>query len=316
MSDSGLLIKKTVFILIGLVCLLTPWVTPSVALFLGIFVAFTVGLEYEKETIQNITNWLLKASVVGLGFGMDFYSAIEAGKEGMLFTILSITVTLGLGYILAKKLSVDSKTSILISSGTAICGGSAIAAMAPVINADGKQVSAALGAVFVLNSIALFFFPLAGNLFQLSEVQFGYWAAIAIHDTSSVVGAAATYGSQALAIATSVKLGRALWIFPLTIAASFINRSSQKKISIPYFIVLFVAAMLLNSFNTPVSIFSGVFVMAAKKGLILTLFLIGTGLSVSELREVGVRPMVKAVALWLAIAIGSLWMITSGLFGG
>lgn len=305
---SYLPVKKGIFILTGLFCL-TPWAGPPLALFLGIIVALSIGSVFDKESVHTITGWLLKASVVGLGFGMNLYTSIEAGKEGLVFTVLSITSTLGLGYYLAKKLSIDTKTSILISSGTAICGGSAIAAIAPIINANRKQVSIALGAVFILNSVALFLFPIAGDLMQLTQNQFGYWAAIAIHDTSSVVGAAASYGPTALSVATTVKLGRALWILPLTFIASFLYQSQSQKISIPYFIAFFVGAMLINTFTPTTSILSDWIVPLAKQGLTFTLFLIGTGLSVNVIKGVGFRPLIKALILWVFISIGSLWMI-------
>lgn len=302
--------KRRIFILMGLFCL-TPWVGPPLALLLGIITAFSIGHAYEKKSVSKITSWLLEASVVGLGFGMNFYASLEAGKEGLIFTLISITGTLGLGYYLAKQLSVDSKTSILISSGTAICGGSAIAAMSPVINANDKQISIALGAVFILNSVALFIFPFVGDLIHLTQTQFGYWSAIAIHDTSSVVGAAASYGSKALSVATTVKLARALWILPLTFIASFLFKAESKKINIPYFIFLFVSAMLLNTFVPTISAFSDWIVPIAKKSLTLTLFLIGSGLSIDVLKGVGFRPLIKAIILWALITIGSLWMITS-----
>ncbi|MEX0720102.1 MAG: putative sulfate exporter family transporter [Balneolaceae bacterium] len=301
-------IKKILFIAVALLCF-TPWVQPPLALLLGIILAFTIGQVFDGKGVSKSTGWLLKTSVVGLGFGMNFFSAIEVGKTGLLITVISIASTFAIGYIIAKKLSVDSKISILISSGTAICGGSAIAAMSPIINANSKQISIALGAVFILNSVALFIFPLIGNLMDLSQTQFGYWAAIAIHDTSSVVGAAASYGSNALSIATTVKLGRALWILPITFLTSFLFKSENSKIKIPYFIGLFVVAMLLNTFVPAISAYSDWIVLLAKKGLTLTLFLIGSGLSVSVLKAVGFRPMIKAILLWIFIALSSLGMI-------
>ena len=301
-------VKKGIVILSGLLCF-TSWVGPPLALLLGIVLACSIGPVFKKALVQKMANWLLKASVVGLGFGMNFHASVEAGKEGLIFTIVSIIATLSLGAYLAKKLSVDIKTSILISSGTAICGGSAIAAMSPVIDADDNQISVALGAVFILNSVALFLFPFAGHLLHLSQTEFGYWAAIAIHDTSSVVGAAASYGATALSVATTVKLGRALWIIPLTFCASFLYKSGNQQVRVPYFIFFFVGAMLLNTFSPAISIHSEWVVTAAKKGLTLTLFLIGTGLSTRVLKAVGFRPMAKAVILWMAISAGSLWMI-------
>ncbi|SHG69326.1 conserved hypothetical integral membrane protein [Fodinibius roseus] len=300
--------KKGLFIILSLFCL-THWVGPPLALLLGIVLAVTIGNTFEKKSIDNMASWLLKASVVGLGFGMNFNDAVEVGKDGLVFTIIFIVSTLGLGYFLAKKLSIDSKTSTLISSGTAICGGSAIAAIAPVIDANNRQISAALGTVFILNSVALFIFPFVGDLLHLSQTQFGYWAAFAIHDTSSVVGAAASYGSTALSVATSVKLGRALWILPLTFVASLVYKVKSNKISIPYFIFLFVGATLLNTFVPSISEITVWIVPLAKQGLTFTLFLIGSGLTIKVVKRVGFRPLIKATILWICITIGSLWVI-------
>lgn len=301
-------LKKTVFIFAGLLCL-SPWIGPPLALLMGIIAVIILGNVFEKNTVHKITSWLLKASVVGLGFGMDFFASLEVGKKGMLFTVLSIGCTFILGYYLARKFSINKKIAVLISSGTAICGGSAIAAMTPIVDATNKQASVALGAVFILNSLALFLFPFLGYVIDLNQSEFGYWAAIAIHDTSSVVGAAATYGAEALAIATSVKLGRALWILPLTFTASLIYKSKNKKVSFPYFILLFVAGMLLNTFVPTIAALSQWIVPAAEKGLTLTLFLIGTGLSMDEIREVGSRPLITAILLWIFITVGALSMV-------
>lgn len=301
-------LKKAVFISIGILCL-SPWIDPPLALLMGIIAVVILGNAFEKKNVHQITSWLLKASVVGLGFGMDFFASVEAGKKGIIFTVLSIGCTFVLGYYLARKFSINKKIAVLISSGTAICGGSAIAAMTPVVDATNKQASVALGSIFILNSIALFLFPFLGHIIDLNQSQFGYWSAIAIHDTSSVVGAAATYGAEALSIATSVKLGRALWILPLTFTASYIYKSKNTKISFPYFIILFVVGMLLNTFVPPISAFSQWIVSAAEKGLTLTLFLIGTGLSVDEIKDVGTRPLIIAVLLWVFITVGALSMV-------
>ena len=302
--------KKMIFLAVGGLCL-SPWVGPPLALGLGILVALLAGPVFDKEIIHKITNVLLKSAVVGLGFGMNFNTAIKVGREGLLFTIVSIAATLGFGYYLGKKLRIDNKTTTLITSGTAICGGSAIAAMSPVIDANDRQISTALGTVFVLNSVALFLFPLLGDILHLTQAQFGYWSAIAIHDTSSVVGAASAYGNQALQIATSVKLERALWILPLSLVGSWVYNSSKGSAVIPYFIFLFIAAMLVNTFVPGMSPLSSWIVPASKKMLTVTLFLIGTGLSLPVLKEVGFRPLLKGILLWIFIAAGSLWMILS-----
>jgi len=300
--------KKGLFFIISFLCF-TEWMSPSSALLVGIIFALTLGSTFEEKSVSTAAGWLLKISVVGLGFGMNFFNAIEVGKYGLVITSISITTSLVLGYYLGKKLKVDNKTTTLISSGTAICGGSAIAAIAPIIDANGRQITVALGIIFILNSIALFIFPWIGELLQLSQTQFGYWSAIAIHDTSSVVGAATIYGNQALEIATSVKLQRALWILPLSLLASFIYQSGKGKVTIPYFIFLFIVATLLNTFVPFISSQSVWIVSLAKKCLILTLFLIGTSLSSDMIRNIGIRPMVKGVLLWIIIAIGSLFII-------
>lgn len=246
--------------------------------------------------------FLLQFSVVGLGFGMNVSSAISAGKEGFLLTVFSIFGTLIFGLLLGKWLKTEKKTSHLISCGTAICGGSAIAAISPVIKSDENQTSIALGVIFILNAIALFIFPFIGHQLDLSQKDFGLWCAIAIHDTSSVVGAANKYGAEALQIATTVKLARALWIIPISIITAIIFKNKNSKIKIPYFIGLFVLAMLVNSYVPSVSIVASHLVNIAKIGLTITLFLIGTTLSMSTLKSVGLKPLLQGVFLWIFIA--------------
>ena len=254
---------------------------------------------------------LLQYSVVGLGFGMNLYESLASGREGMLFTIVSVAGTLVTGMLIGRKLlKVDKETSYLISSGTAICGGSAIAAVGPVIKAKPENMSVALAVVFVLNAIALFIFPSIGNWLGLSQQEFGTWAAIAIHDTSSVVGAGASYGEEALKVATTIKLTRALWIIPLALATSLIFKSKDSKITIPWFILYFVIAILLNTFilnNVPEfgKVISGV----ARKCLTLTMFFIGASLSTDVLRSVGIKPLIQGILLWIIISIGSLLYI-------
>ena len=291
-----------------LVFSLTPWASPAVALLLGIVLAQTLGHPYAADN-KKVSGLLLKASVVGLGFGMNLFNALQAGKEGFVFTVVSITGTLVLGAVLARLFGVDKKTAQLVSSGTAICGGSAIAAVAPVLKADEKQISVALGIVFVLNALALFVFPPIGNWLALSQEQFGLWSAIAIHDTSSVVGAAARYGEEALTVATTVKLMRALWIIPLALFFSMLERGKGGGVSIPWFIGLFVLAMVLNTYVPYIDEVSPYLVAVSKAGLRGSLFLIGAGLSKKNLRSVGVKPMVLGVLLWLAIGSVSLGVI-------
>lgn len=240
---------------------------------------------------------------------MNLSFALSAGREGFLFTVASIFGVLALGFVLGKAFKTERKTSFLISAGTAICGGSAIAALSPVMKAGEKEISAALGIVFILNSVALFIFPGIGHALNLSQSQFGIWCAIAIHDTSSVVGAASKYGEQALQIATTVKLARALWIIPVAFGTAFIFKSDQKKVKIPYFIGLFVLAMLANTYLPFIKPLVPYFVNAAKTALTLTLFLIGSGLSFKVIKTVGIKPFLQGVILWIAISSVSLWAI-------
>jgi len=311
--NSGLLLnvnehtRKAIFI-IGIVLCLTPFISPAVALLMGLIIAQFTGHPYIHLN-HKATHLLLQVSVVGLGFGMNVHSALQAGKEGILFTIASITGTLIFGTLMGKWLSIEKKTSFLISSGTAICGGSAIAAISPVIKAEEKQISVALGCVFILNSIALFIFPLIGHYLNLSQTQFGLWCAIAIHDTSSVVGAASKYGPHALEVATTVKLARALWIIPVAFMSTFIFKNKSKNISIPYFIGLFVLAMIANTYIPAVKLISPYFISIAKAGLTLTLFLIGAGLSRAVLASVGFKPLLQGVLLWATISTAALYAV-------
>ncbi len=289
---------------------LSCWCTPPVMLFLGLAYALICGQGYPSFN-KKMSKMLLQYSVVGLGFGMNLHESLASGKEGMTFTIISVTGTLAIGMLIGRKLlKVDRETSYLISSGTAICGGSAIAAVGPVIKAKPANMSVALAVVFVLNAIALFIFPSIGHWLELSQQQFGTWAAIAIHDTSSVVGAGAAYGEEALEIATTIKLTRALWIIPLALATSFIFKSKDSKIAIPWFILYFIIAILLNTFifNSVPQVgitISGI----ARRLLTLTMFFIGASLSMDVLRAVGIRPLIQGVLLWIVISVGSLLYI-------
>ena len=290
---------------IGVAACLFPFVSPAIALFMGLLLGFTVGNPYIKQS-SIASKYLLQFSVVGLGFGMNLYESLQSGKEGMLFTVVSVVGVLALGFWLGRRMLMDSKTAYLISSGTAICGGSAIAAVAPILKANPNQMSVSLGTIFILNAIALFIFPPIGKLLELTQEQFGLWAAIAIHDTSSVVGAGAAYGNKALEVATMVKLTRALWIIPLSIATTFFFKQKETKIKIPWFIFFFVLAMVANTiFNLPEKITSFL-VFLSKKGMTITLFLIGSGLSLKVLKSVGMRPLVLGVTLWIFIGLISL----------
>lgn len=302
--------QKAVFIILILFCL-SPFGSPPVALALGLVLAFTIGSPFPSLSGKP-TKYLLQASVVLLGFGMDLGAVYKAGKDGILFTIATIFGTLILGYFAGKFLNVDAKTSSLISAGTAICGGSAIAAVAPAIEAESEQISVSLGTVFVLNSIALFLFPVIGHALSLTQNQFGVWSAIAIHDTSSVVGASGTYGVEALAVATTVKLARALWIAPITLLFAYLYRKkdggTNAKIAVPWFIFLFIAAAAVRTYALSViipSVFDSL-VNLAKAGMTVTLFLIGASLSRKTLKAVGVRPLIQGVLLWVVISVTAL----------
>ena len=303
--------QKIVFFVVFFVCL---FVSPPVALALGLILAFTVGNTYASES-KKATKYLLQISVVLLGFGMDLAAVVKAGKDGILFTIATIFGTLIVGFLIGKLLKINAKISALISSGTAICGGSAIAAVAPAIDADADEISVSLGTIFILNSIALFVFPVIGHALNLTENQFGVWAAIAIHDTSSVVGAAARYGDEALKIATTVKLARALWIAPIALVFAWLYRSKddekRAKIAVPWFIFLFLLATVLRTYAPSIiqpSLFDAL-VNLAKAGLTVTLFLIGVSLSPEALRKVGIKPLVQGILLWILISVVALFAV-------
>ena len=307
---SGILVVLVACLLLGYVpglSAFSSWVTPPVALFIGLAFALLCGQAYPKFN-KKVSKKLLQYSVVGLGFGMNLHASLASGKEGMLFTIISVIGTMLIGMFIGRKLlKVNRDTSYLISSGTAICGGSAIAAVGPVIKAKDSDMSVALATIFVLNAIALFVFPVLGGWLGLTQQEFGTWAAIAIHDTSSVVGAGAAYGEEALQVATTIKLTRALWIIPLALVTSFIFKSEGRKVSIPWFILWFIVAILMNTYvldSMPEvgKVISGL----ARKGLIITMFFIGASLSTDVLKAVGVKPLVQGVLLWLVISIGSL----------
>ena len=291
--DRSITTREVIFLLAVVFCL-SPLITPPIALLMGLIIAQFIGHPY-LHLNHKATHILLQVSVVGLGFGMNVTSAMKAGKEGIVFTIVSIIGTLVIGFLMGKFLRIEKKTSFLISAGTAICGGSAIAAISPVIKAEEKQISVALGTIFILNSIALFLFPVIGHALNLSQTQFGLWCAIAIHDTSSVVGAASKYGPHALEVATTVKLARALWIIPVAFLSTFIFKNRGGKIKIPYFIGLFVLAMIVNTYVPLVQLYSHYLTGFAKAGLTLTLFLIGCGLSRKVLQSVGLKPLIQGV---------------------
>jgi uncharacterized integral membrane protein (TIGR00698 family) len=301
--------SKNVFF-IGLILAASGLVSPPFALAGGIVYGFAFVHPFHLEA-KKLSKLLLQASVVGLGFGMDLRQVLQAGRSGFLYTACSISFALLLGWGLGRLFGVGRRISFLISTGTAICGGSAIAAMAPIANASEEEIAVSLGTVFVLNSVALLIFPAIGSLLHLSQTQFGLWAALAIHDTSSVVGASAKYGAVALAVGTTVKLARALWIVPLSVATASI-RKSKARIQWPWFILFFCLAAVLNSYLPVLSPACLQFKHLGIIGLTVTLFLIGTGLSKKTLQEVGVRPLLQGVLLWIVVATGSLALILSG----
>lgn len=299
---------------IGMIVSASGLIGPPLALALGLAFGLSTVHTFHAES-GRLSKFLLQAAVVCLGFGMNLQEVVHAGRSGFMYTAISITFVLGLGVLLGKLLQVGKTQSLLISCGTAICGGSAIAAMAPIVQADDEEMAVSMGTVFVLNSVALLIFPLIGWRLHLSQTQFGLWAALAIHDTSSVVGAGAKYGSVALAVATTVKLARALWIVPLAIATAMLKKS-KAKIYWPWFILYFCVAAVISTY-LPHYLPKSVGVLAGldrlgKSALTVVLFLIGTGITRNTLREVGTRPLVQGVALWVVVASLSLWAIHSG----
>ncbi len=298
---------KILFVVLLVSCLVFP-VSSPLALVTGFVFAHFLGNPFSEYT-HKFTSLLLKVSVVGLGFGMNVHSALSAGKDGFWITITSIALVLILGYFLGKALGMPRKLSHLVSSGTAICGGSAIAAVAPAVKADENEMSMSLAVVFLLNAIALIIFPVLGHIIGMDQHDFGTWCAIAIHDTSSVVGAASAYGEEALMVATTVKLARALWIIPISILSAFMFRSGSSRISIPWFIFFFIAAMLLNSY-LPLGKASVYMFDISKKLLVATLFLIGSNLSIAKMKVVGVKPLIFGIILWFVVGIYSLAIIT------
>ena len=302
-------VSKNIFF-IGLILAASGLVSPPVALAAGLVYGFSFAHPFHVEAMK-LSKLLLQASVVGLGFGMDLRQVLQVGRSGFIYTAASISIALLLGWVLGRLLQVKRGISYLISVGTAICGGSAIAAIAPITNASEEEIAVSLGTVFLLNSVALLAFPAIGNLLHMTQTQFGLWSALAIHDTSSVVGATAKYGAVALAVGTTVKLARALWIVPLSIGTA-IAKKSKARIQWPWFILFFCLAAVANTY---VHVFQPSYPVLKHLGIIgltVTLYLIGTGLSMKTLREVGVRPLLQGILLWIIVAIGSLTLIRGG----
>ncbi|WP_242927408.1 YeiH family protein [Pontibacter vulgaris] len=305
---SSPLLQKSTFILFVLLILLTSFVSSAVALLLGLLVGLLVGNPFKNHT-GKISKYVLQAAVVGLGFGINLYQVAETGLSGIVYTFASLAVTMLLGMLLGRLFYTSPKLTHLVSAGTAICGGSAIAAVAPAIKAEPEEISVSLGIVFILNAVALFVFPGVGKWLHLSQEQFGLWAAIAIHDTSSVVGSASRYGDHALQIATTLKLTRALWIVPMVLVSSLLYREGKAKVIIPLFIVLFILASVASTFIPAVTSFSPLIVLIAKKGLLLSLFLIGANISLNNLKTISAKPFWQGLILWLIVASVSLAII-------
>ncbi|HTC47881.1 MAG TPA: putative sulfate exporter family transporter [Candidatus Aquilonibacter sp.] len=286
------------------------FVSPPVALAMGLVFGLLLPHPYGNEA-KRISKYLLQSSVVGLGFGMNLHQVIQAGRNGFVYTMLGISFALLAGMGLGALFGVQRVPAFLISTGTAICGGSAIAAVGPITEATDEEMAVALGTVFVLNSVALLIFPTIGTALKMTQPQFGLWAALAIHDTSSVVGAAAKYGTVALAIATTVKLARALWIVPLSVGTAIV-RGAKAKIQWPWFIGLFCLAAVCNTYLPSGAYVYSLAVKLAKVGLTATLFLIGSGISLTTIKKVGHRPLLQGAILWLLVLVGSLWLIRIG----
>jgi uncharacterized integral membrane protein (TIGR00698 family) len=315
----GRAVDSRVVFLLGLLLAGSGLVSPPVALVGGAAFGFAVEHPLRAESAR-LARLLLQASVVLLGFGMNLAEVVHAGRAGFAYTAVSITVSLGLGLMLGKGLKVAGKASFLIAAGTAICGGSAIAALAPITQAGEEEISVGMGTVFLLNSVALLLFPVLGHAMKMSQNQFGLWAALAIHDTSSVVGAGTAYGPQALAVGTTVKLARALWIVPLSlVTAAWMRRGRASgngaKVKMPWFIVMFCAAAAMSTYLPAMQAVSGSLTRLGKAGLTATLFLIGTSLSKRTLERVGVRPLAQGVVLWAIVATASAAAICAGWIG-
>jgi uncharacterized integral membrane protein (TIGR00698 family) len=298
--------SKIVFVL-ALLLSASGLISPPFALLGGLIFGLAVPHPFNLES-KRLAKFLLQASVVALGFGMNLHQVLEAGRSGFLYTAVSISAVMLLGLGLGYLLSVGKKSAFLISAGTAICGGSAIAAVGPIADASEEEMAVSLGAVFILNSVALFLFPTVGSAFHMTQSQFGLWSALAIHDTSSVVGATAKYGSTALAVGTTVKLARALWIVPLCFVTA-VTLKSKARIQWPWFILFFCVAALLNTAFPAFAPTFSILNRLGKIGLTVTLFLIGTGLSKETLKQVGVRPLVQGLILWIIVGTATLALI-------
>jgi len=299
-------VNKAIFFA-GIILAASGLVSPAIALLGGLIYGLTLAHPFHVES-RNLTKFLLQTSVIALGFGMNLHEVLQAGRSGFLYTALSITAVMLLGRGLGYITHVAKKPSFLISAGTAICGGSAIAAVGPIAGASEEEMAVSLGAVFILNSVALFLFPPVGLALHMSQSQFGLWSALAIHDTSSVVGATAKYGPTALAIGTTIKLARALWIVPLSLGTAVVWKS-KARIQWPWFILFFCLAALLNTVLPQFSAAFGALSYAGTLGLTVTLFLIGASLNKETLKKVGVRPLLQGLTLWVIVGTATLALI-------
>lgn len=304
------MVAKLLFV-IGLVFVATPWASPPIALALGLVFGFTLAHPFQNLA-HKFSKILLQICVVGLGFSMNLRDVLNVGRSGFVYTFLSISFVMIVGLTLGRLLRVNRTNSFLIAVGTAICGGSAIAAVGPIVEATNEDMSASLGTVFILNSVALIVFPAMGKALGLTQQQFGLWAALAIHDTSSVVGAGIKYGAVALALATTVKLARALWIAPVALLTA-IGKHHKARIRWPWFILLFVYATIINTYFPSGTAVYIRLAMLSKIGLIVTLYLIGSNISLATLKTVGVRPLLQGALLWIVVAGLSLGLIYSSI---
>ncbi|MGA8143910.1 MAG: putative sulfate exporter family transporter [Candidatus Acidiferrales bacterium] len=302
--------SKIIFF-VGLILAASGFISPPLALLGGLLYGFTLEHPFVAQS-RTSSKYLLQASVVALGFGMNLHQIVRAGRSGFVYTAIGIASTMLLGIFLGQLIAVRRKVSFLITVGTAICGGSAIAAVAPIAHATDEEIAVSLGTVFVLNSVALLLFPPVGYALHMSQSQFGLWAALAIHDTSSVVGAAAKYGNVALAIGTTVKLARALWILPVALFTAY-KMKRKTRVQWPWFILFFCLAAFANTYLPQLAPAYPLLSRLGKVGLTVTLYLIGTGLSRATLKQVGTKPLVQGVVLWAVVAVVSLLAIESGL---
>jgi uncharacterized integral membrane protein (TIGR00698 family) len=309
-SESLKVVLIKTFFFAGLIVSASGYVSPPIALTAGIIFGLTVAHPLPADS-RELSRLLLQASVVALGFGMNLHEVIKAGRTGFLYTALGICFALAAGLGIGELLQVRANPSFLITTGTAICGGSAIAAIGPIIQADEQEMAVALGTIFILNSVALLIFPLIGAALHLTQQQFGLWAALAIHDTSSVVGASSKYGPDALVVGTTVKLARALWIVPLALITAAFKRSNR-RVKLPYFILFFCLAAVVNTYVAGISRYTQALFTLGRFSLTAVLFLIGTSISLNALREVGWRPLAQGILLWMTVAIASLYFIHIG----